>query len=336
MQKDMSGGEHGIAVPPPRVLVSVIVVNYNGMRFLGPFFESLQHAFRRHDHEVIVVDNASTDGSLQWLRARDDIRLVALPGNSGFTGGNNVAVTHAHGDVLLLINNDTLIDEPLDALVEAALEPGVGAAGCRLRHGNGRLQYSVGLEHTVLRIVLSWLGFEKRAAAPALLRKFETDPRFYAQPHASVAWVSGACLATRRAVWNRLEGLDADFFMYCEDVDYCRRVRGAGLRVAYLPAPVVTHYEAGGKRWVGAGALLRTGRAYYLYTAKVHGRGMARLQSALLAGVFALRGVVFAAWGAAARGTDQRDLRRAKASGFRLAALQLSAAALRGRAPPLP
>jgi GT2 family glycosyltransferase len=250
-----------IHIGGPRPTVSVLVVNYNGMRFLDALLGSLVQAFRRYSAEVIVVDNASTDGSAAWLRARADICLIEPGYNTGFTGGNNLAAASARGRVLLLLNNDTVIAGPLDDLVDAALEPEVGAAGCRLRYGDGRLQHSIGLPHTPARIVLSWLGLERWPGAPALLRKVETDARCYDTVQHDVAWVSGACLATRRDLWRSLRGLDDRLFMYCEDVDYCRRVRRSGLAVRYLPSPIVTHFEGGGRAWVGVGALLRTVRA---------------------------------------------------------------------------
>lgn len=317
-------------------LVSVIVVNYNGLPFLDGFFASMQRAFERYEHELIVVDNASTDGSVQRLRARRDIRLFALTLNTGFTGGNNIGVAQARGEVILLLNNDTKLTGPLDALIDAALDPNVGAAGCRLNYGDGRLQCSVGLEHTVPRIALSWLGLEKRSGAPSLLRKYETDPAFYARPQERVAWVSGACLATRKAVWQRVGGLDADLFMYCEDVDFCLRVRRLGMRVAYLPSPVVIHYEGGGRPWVGARALLHTVRSYYIYTAKASGAFAARALSGLLAGVFAVRWGAFSVLALVTRAATGRELHRLKAAGFGRAFANLSRAALFGRVPPMP
>ncbi|MDP3824843.1 MAG: glycosyltransferase family 2 protein [Burkholderiales bacterium] len=335
------GGGHdawvGQAAPyAPRV--SVIVVNYNGLRFLPGFFESMTRAFERHVFELIVVDNHSTDGSVAWLRTHTQhfgFRLFALQQNTGFTGGNNFGAAWARGEVLLLINNDTAWSQPLDALVDAAMEPGVGAVGCQLRYGDGRLQTSIGLEHTAPRIVLSWLGLEKRPGAPPLLRKFETGPEVYANPQETVAWVSGACFATRADVWQRLRGLDADLFMYCEDVDYGRRVRAHGWRVAYLASPVVTHFEGGGKAWVGPDALLRTVRSYYIVTAKASGRSAARAVSIALAGVFAMRAVVFSALALGSKLPGPRGVRETKAAAYRRAAGCLGWAAWSGRTPPL-
>jgi GT2 family glycosyltransferase len=260
--------------------VSVIVVNHNGMACLPAMIDSLARAFVRHRSELIVVDNASSDGSREWLRRRGGLRRLELDRNTGFTGGNNAGAALARGRVLLLLNSDVLIFDALDALVDAALQPAVGAVGCRMQDPQGRLRPSIGLAHTPWRLVLSWLGWTRR---------MDGDAARCGQPQTDVAWVSGACLATRREVWDRLGGLDDEFFMYVEDVDYCRRVHQAGWRVAYLPRPAVTHLEAGGRAWPGRQALLRTVRGYHLLLRRSRGQPAARTTSAALALVFALR-----------------------------------------------
>jgi GT2 family glycosyltransferase len=317
-----------LAVP----VVSVLVVNYNGGQVVSALLDGLGRAFERHASEIIVVDNASTDGSLQRLRDRGDIRLVEMKQNLGFTGGNNAAAQIARGRVLLLLNNDTRVDSPLDEMVDAALEADVGVVGCQLRYGDGRLQHSIGLAHTPLRIALSWVGWEHWRGVSPRLRKFETDAGAYAVPHRHVAWVSGACMATRTEVWRRLGGFDVELFMYCEDVDYGRRCHEVGLRVTYRPTPVVVHLEAGGKAWPGAAALLRTCRSYYVLVSKTAGQGTARMLALWLAGLFAARGLVFAA----ASIWRSQPLWRDKARGYRRASTSMLGAAWRGQAPALP
>jgi GT2 family glycosyltransferase len=320
---------------PVRPVVSVLIVNYNGAAFIDALLDTLGRAFDRHASEVIVVDNASTDGSRERLRERGDIRLVLLADNLGFAAGNNIAASQARGSVLLLLNNDARVDSPLDALVDAALEMDVGAVGCRVHYGDGRLQHTIGLAHTPLRIALSWLGWERRAGLPDVFRKFETDSRRYAVPHADVAWVSGACLATRADVWRRVDGFDPDLFMYCEDVDYCRRVRAAGWRVGYRPEPVVVHLEAGGKAWPGAFALLRTCRSYYVLITKTAGRGRARALSLWLGALFGARSLAFGAI-ATLQAAPRVALCRDKSAGYGRASRAMFAAAWRGQVPALP
>lgn len=273
--------------------VSVLIVNYNGLRFLDECLASVKTAFNRYTYEIVLVDNASSDGSQTFLRDRTDIQYVESSENLGFTGGNNLAGRHAQGKVLLLLNNDTRIERNLDKLIDQAMADQVGAAGSRLVYGDGRLQFSVGFHHRPIRLVLSWLGLEKMHWLPSIFRRVQTDPSFYDQSHVAVDWVSGACLATRRDIWERLGGLDEAFFMYCEDVDYCLRVRNAGYQIPFVAESLVTHYEGAGRPWIGKAALQRTARSYSIYLAKHHDIRIARAASLALASVFFMRAMAF-------------------------------------------
>jgi GT2 family glycosyltransferase len=311
--------------------VSVVIVNYNGLRFMAECLDGLRDGgFTRYSHEVIVIDNASSDGSQAYLRERGDIRYIESNLNLGFTGGNNRAAADARGKVLLLLNNDTRIDGPLDALVDRALQPGTGAVGPRLAYGDGRLQLSVGFEHTPLRIVLSWLGLQGLQRLPAVFRRMQTDPAFYETSHDRVDWVSGAVLATRTEVWRSLNGLDDNFFMYCEDVDYCRRVAQRDLHVAYTADVKVTHYEGAGKAWIGSMAVARTSRSYFEFVAKHFGLGAAQRMAVALSSLFLARSVACAVFGALAVFKPARSaLWRDKGRGYFAAAGLLFRAGLR-------
>ena len=205
--------------------ISVVIVNFNGGRFLSACLASLHEHLSHRRYEIVVVDNQSTDGSREWLAARDDIVFVPAPTNLGFTGGNNLGAEQARGRVLLFINNDTIVRSTLDPMLDALDDTLVGLVGCRLVYGDGRQQFSFGYEHTPLRLVLSWLGAEKRSWLPSVFRRLETNAHSYAMRHAAVDWVSGACFAMRAEDWRALGGFDTRFFMYCEDVDLCKRVR---------------------------------------------------------------------------------------------------------------
>lgn len=274
--------------------VSVITVNFNGLHFLESFLASLNNvAFKQYTFETIIIDNASSDGSQVFLRERKDICYIESSKNLGFTGGNNQAALKARGKVLLLLNNDTRIESCLDPLIDAALSESTGAVGCRLVYGDGRLQFSVGLDHSPLRLVFSWLGLEKLHRLPPVFRRMQTDPLYYDIYHDNVDWISGACLATRRDIWNQLKGLDESFFMYCEDVDYCLRARNIGKNIIYIPDVKVTHYEGAGKVWVGSKALKRTVYSYNIFTRKHSGNLCAVLVMLSLGCVFFIRSIVF-------------------------------------------
>ena len=251
--------------------VSIVIINYNGLKFLRDCLESLPGIFGHWSCEVIVVDNASTDGSTEYLRARSDIRLIESTVNSGFCGGNNQGVCSARGKFVLLLNNDTVCLSALAPLLECMADESCGVAGCTLYYADGRLQPSVGYDHTPIRVVLSWLGLGALGLSINAASRVERDIDYYRQKHGQVDWVSGACMLTRRDLWGRLGGFDESFFMYCEDVDYCRRVRAAGYNVSYTPEADIRHYEGGGAAWVGRMALLRTVRSYLLFMRKHFG-----------------------------------------------------------------
>lgn len=312
--------------------VSVLIVNYNGLQFMEACLDSVAKAFLKFRHEVIVIDNDSSDGSQAYLRARGDIRYIESAENLGFTGGNNRAAREARGRILLLLNNDTCVHGVLDPLVDSVSDPAVGVAGCRLVYGDGRQQFSVGLRHSPARIVLSWLGLEKRHWLPSVFRRLETDRTFYDTSHSEVDWVSGACFATPRALWERLGGFDETFFMYCEDVDYCFRVVEEGLRVSYRADVRVTHFEGAGRPWIGHPALQRTVRSYLHLVGKHAGRPTTRLMSLGLGMVFAMRAFAFGARAHLSVGQSDQGVNRDKGAGYLKVGRALFSHALLGRA----
>lgn len=269
--------------------ISIIIVNYNGKHFLADCVASIG-SFVPTPYELIIVDNASVDGSADYIaESLPGVKLIRSDRNLGFTGGNNLGAKYATGELLLLLNNDTLLKSSIDPMIAAFSDPKLGVLGCRLFYGNGQNQPSVGYAHTPLRIVLSWIGAGRNRWMPTLFKRAECATDFYTSSHDQVAWVSGACLLTPRVLWERLGGLDERYFMYVEDVDYCKRVRDLGFRVAYTPSVEVIHYEGAGKEWIGAAALQRTTRSYLIYLTKNNGKVVASCTGLVLALVLSSR-----------------------------------------------
>lgn len=304
--------------------VSILIVNYNGLRFLEECFEAIKTAFGRYSYEIVVVDNDSSDGSREYLSTRTDIRYIESKENLGFTGGNNLAARHACGRVLLLLNNDTKIQGLLDPLIDQALQGDIGASGSRLVYGDGRIQFSVGFHHSPLRLVLSWLGLEKRHWLPSIFRRLETDPSYYQHSHRSVAWVSGACLATRREIWEQLGGFDETFFMYCEDVDYCLRIRQAGFLVSFVTETLVTHYEGAGRPWIGKAALQRTAKSYLIFSKKHFGKLSSRFTALGLALLFSFRALAFFGQALLCQDKNKKNILREKVEAYWLVSMQFA------------
>ena len=111
----------------------------------------------------------------------------------------------------------------------------------------------------------------------------------YRIPQHDVAWVSGAFLMTRTTLWHQLGGMDERYFMYIEDVDFCKRVRNLGFRVAYIPDVEIIHYESAGKEWIGSKALVWSMRSYIIYTQKYSGIFWAWFVRIGLSGIMLLR-----------------------------------------------
>lgn len=210
--------------------------------------------------ETWVVDNASTDGSADMVaEAFPSVRLLRHDRNVGFAAGNNAALRHVTGDLILLLNSDAvLLPGSLDALREVfAREPSVGICGPRLLNPDGSLQPSWGRRPTPVTELLfqSFLYKVWPCRFPYGRRPHPLLRPAYAR-FRRVDWVSGAALMLRRSVLERIGGLPEDTFMYGEDLEYCLRAAEAGFEVAYEPRALVRHHVAGSRRdhagWIEA------------------------------------------------------------------------------------
>ena len=265
-----------------KVDLSIIIVNYNGQFFLENCLNSIKDNVEC-SYEIIIVDNNSIDKSCELIKSKfPTVKLIESKVNTGFTGGNNLGASFANGQFLLLLNNDTVIEEPIGLLLKEFTNAKVGVVGTKLIYGDGRQQFSVGYEHSPFRVLMSWLGCSR-------FKLTENMESFYTTKHEDVNWLSGAFLLTPRELWNKLDGLDESYFMYVEDVDYCKRVRLAGYRVVYLPTSLITHFEGGGKEWIGEKALVRTVKSYQIYFKKFYGSLVSSIARILLSFVFFLR-----------------------------------------------
>jgi len=214
--------------------VSVIIPIYNQLHFTSNCLASLAAARTQVSFEVIVVDDASSDGSLRWLKRCDGVRAVRNRRNLGFIGTCNRGASLARGRRLVFLNNDTRVtDGWLDALIRTFdTEQNVGVVGGRLVFADGSLQEAGGI---VFRDASGWnFGRGENPDRPEFNVVSETD------------YVSGACLAIHRELFKDLGGFDSHYApAYYEDTDLCFKVRARGLKVVYQPAATVIHFEGG-------------------------------------------------------------------------------------------
>lgn len=256
------------------LILSIIIVNYNGKRFLKECLNSIEENIL-FSHEVIIVDNASSDGSVEFLKsAYPQVILIQSDSNLGFTGGNNLGASYATGKYLLLLNNDTVIMSslvPLITIMDA--DDQIGILGCRLIYGDGRQQESVGYTPSLLNLILSWTPFSRIFQNMSIFRRTVWNgSKLYRKSNVEVEWVSGAFLITRFDLWKTLNGLDEKYFMYMEDTDYCRRAHEYNYKIIYSADCNVVHYEGAGKSWIGERALSNTADSYIIYIEKFYGK----------------------------------------------------------------
>jgi GT2 family glycosyltransferase len=223
--------------------LSIIIVNYNTKDLTLACIDSILKCNPRLLYEIIVVDNGSTDGSqevFQELNNSTKLRFILHQKNLGFSKGNNSGIKKAIGQYILLLNSDTLIKRgALEELYEFAKHtPYVGAVGPRLLNEDGSIQPSVYNLPTIKRAFQHyWLGkkvYEK--FAPKGLKPVEVE-----------ALVAAAFLITPQAI-RKVGLLDEKYFMYFEDLDYCRKILTAGFKIYYIPTAEVVHlHGASGK-----------------------------------------------------------------------------------------
>ena len=229
--------------------VSAVVVSYNSAADLPDCLRSLRS---EGVADVVVVDNASADGSVELVRRIDpDARVVETGANLGFGSAANRGVAVATGGHLLILNPDTVVEPGTVKALSETLDrdPGLAAAGPRLENVDGSLYPSVRrFPDLAVAFGHAFLGLLwPRNPATRRYRMLDWD---HDQPAADVDWVSGACVLIRRTAFDMVGGFDEAYFMYVEDVDLCWRLGQAGWRIGYEPAGRVVHALGGSSRLV--------------------------------------------------------------------------------------
>ncbi|MCA1818302.1 MAG: glycosyltransferase family 2 protein [Acidobacteria bacterium] len=251
--------------------LSVIIVTYNSARHLPVCLESLGEHLRNVEYEVCVVDNASDDGTVALARAAGGrTRVVRNDRNLGFSAAVNTGLRSTSGRYCMWLNPDAMIvgGDVSELLRHFEEEPEVGIIGPQVLNADGSVQLSC-------RSFPSYnTAFFNRYSL--LTRLFPTNRYSRTYLHTDwdhrklreVDWVSGACLLHRRALLDDVGGLDEQFFMYIEDIDFCLRASRAGWKVHYHPALRVLHHIAGSSRQVPFSMIVELHKSIWRYYAK--------------------------------------------------------------------
>ena len=226
-------------------MLSILIVSYQSRDMLAKCLDSLSANPPDCAWEIVVADNASTDGSVELLRERyPHIQLIINRDNVGFARAANQACAASKGEQVCFLNSDTEVEPGAMARMSALLSDNsrVGAVGPQMRLLTGTPIFSAFRFPTLTRPLfdLAWV----RGMIPTEKRKLVYEGWDFSAVR-EVDWISGACLMTRRALLDRVGLFDERFFMYFEDVDLCLRIRRAGYSIYYLGDAVVVHRTRG-------------------------------------------------------------------------------------------
>jgi GT2 family glycosyltransferase len=250
--------------------LAILIVSYNSRSDLETVLRSLTETAPTVPHEIVVVDNASTDSTPTYIRERwPGVRLIASESNLGFAQANNLGIRNTSSELVLLVNPDTIVSgSDVDQLVSVLeSQPDVAVVGPRIVDGTGRAELSFGA------MISPWAELRQkvlvrgndRGVSPitAIVDRMTRRTR-------RVDWVSGACLLIRRQDLDQVGGFDPRFFMYAEDVDLCAAVRAQGRSVLFSAEPQVVHLR--GRSGVAAPERVRQAyrRSQVAFYAKHH------------------------------------------------------------------
>ena len=241
-------------------MLAIVIVNHNTRQDLENCLQSLHDHPPNVSHEIVVVDNASRDGSVEAVQSRwPGVRVIALHSNVGFASANNEGIRRTESELVLLLNSDTIVPHgAIDRLIAALRElPGASVVGPKIVDGQGRSELSYGSMMTPLSELRQKL-LVRNASAMRLAAMTSRTRR--------VDWVTGACMLVRRQDAEAAGLLDERYFMYCEDVDFCAAVRANGGKIYFTPLAQIVHLR--GRSWrpgsrAGSDSYHRSKLAFY-------------------------------------------------------------------------
>ena len=261
--------------------LAIVIVSFNTRRRLEACLRALRAAPPVIRHEIVVVDNGSTDGSPDAVAAGwPEARLVRLDANTGFAHAANVGMRRSTAELVLLLNSDAVAPPgSIDRLVAALdADETAAVAGPRVVAPDGTVELSFG------RMISPWNELRQKVLGRAAASRLPLAGRWVARWTASaryVDWVSGACLLARRRDAVAVGLLDERFFLYTEDVDFCAAVRARGRRVLFTPAAEIVHARGSSRETAPAAAQAAYRRSHLAFYAKHHPRWLPLLRAYL-------------------------------------------------------
>ncbi|WP_395065448.1 glycosyltransferase family 2 protein [Flavobacterium sp.] len=215
--------------------LSVIIVNYNGLNYLKDCLDALYDKLKEVSIEIILIDNNSKDESCTFIKNNyPQVKLIDSKINYGFGKGNNEAVKSAQGDYLLLINNDTIVLDSLKPVLDyLKSDKTIGCIGINMLNKNKEYLPVAGV-------------FPNFSNMFQMRKLLEINSEFisgnFSKTSYNVDWISGSFLMLKKEIYLKINGFDEDYFLYVEDVDFCKRIANIGLKRVFLPGYNYIHF----------------------------------------------------------------------------------------------
>lgn len=299
---------------PSPIDLSIITVSWNVRELLRACVHSVDSGRGNLNMEMIVVDSASADGSPEMIRKEFPwVKLIASTENLGFPRGNNLGIRHAAGRHVLLLNPDTMVLEDALPKMVAHLDahPDVGGLGAQLLNPDGTVQSSRRRFPTFRTAFFESTWLENIAPRSITEHYYALD--LPDQQTSDVDWVTGACLMVPRRIIQQVGVLDEGYFMYSEELDWCRRIVDAGWRIVYFPEAKIVHYVGKSSEQAVTERHINFQQAKLRYFRKYYGR-----VPALILRIFLLATYLWQIMVEAAKGIlgHQRAMRRQRIQSY--------------------
>jgi len=228
------------------LLVSIIIPSFNTKKLLQNCLRSIFEQTKNISFEVIVADNASTDGTVKLIQTKfPQVKLIKNRTNLGYAKANNQALRQAQGRVILFLNSDTII---LEKAIEKSVEfirqrEDVDILGCQLLYQDKTIQPSGGFFPSLTRVFLQMFFIDDLPLVNHLVKPYQQKRKSFYRKTQKLDWVTGAFLMAKKKVVDKIKGFDEKFFMYSEEVDFCYRAKKAGFQVWFCPLAKIVHLK---------------------------------------------------------------------------------------------
>ncbi|OPJ65044.1 glycosyltransferase family 2 protein [Clostridium oryzae] len=233
--------------------LSIIIVNWNGKKLMGQCIQSIKNSISSINYEIIVVDNGSSDGSVEYLEVNfKDVLIIKNDKNYGFAHANNQGMERAEGEYLLLLNSDTIVQKNAieKCIGRIKRDSRIGVLGCRLLNQDGSLQPSCynfnSLKNSILfkTRLINFIPKEERYKYEVRIKSFDYVSEL------EVNYVCGAFMMMPRSLVEKIGKLDESFFMYAEEADFCKRAKKCGYKILFYPEAEIIHLGGGSSKTI--------------------------------------------------------------------------------------